>query len=717
MARCLDHVLWLVVFLPLTMNAQWIEVGTPGDNAFYALSNEGDTIYAATQFDLIRSTNNGATWQLKDVGLPSQLPAVSLTSVNGIVFAGSDNSGVYRSTDHGNTWSAANTGLPAFARNGCVVYGHSGRVYLGVSGSGSAGFYYSTNNGDSWNTFAAGPDTTVTAIVGSGDTLVAGTTSGKVFVSTNLGQTWRDTLVSSFAPSIRGVAMMKSILFVTTAGDGVFRSSDGGISWTNINNGFTDDPAWVRPIAVIDSTLFTGIDYSGNGGAWRSTNKGDIWENVSGIRMTVTTAPPIGTVNVYYKQYVMLVHGSKLFAGTFGYGLLTSDDLGTTWHHVNTPFRQYVLSELVAYGDTLLAGTSAIEAAYVSTNSGTNWEQYRANLGTRITSFTKFGSDIYAGGVNTGVGYGVFKSSNGGLSWTQMSTGLPVTMNNMVVQDGGILYAATDGGLYKSTNGGGQWNVTGWTNNAAGVFAQGATMIVSRLSPQRTYRSTNGGTTWDSLGGGLPLNFAARSFATIGSRLFMSGTGSSSTLFVSTDNGANWTNVTGSTQAVQVLAAGDTVWVNGITPFYSTNFGQTWTAVNTAGVPGGSFSKIAIGRGWLFGAVGGPGQHGVYRRVLPGAVAGREREIEAVASFALEQNYPNPFNPSTVINYQLPLKSYVTMKIFNLLGQETATLVNEKKEAGSYSVRWNAAGVPSGVYFYRLQTGSFIETKRMVLLK
>jgi hypothetical protein len=242
-------------------------------------------------------------------------------------------------------------------------------------------------------------------------------------------------------------------------------------------------------------------------------------------------------------------------------------------------------------------------------------------------------------------------------------------------------------------------------------------MIVSRLSPQRTYRSTNGGTTWDSLGGGLPLNFAARSFATIGSRLFMCGTGSSSTLFVSTDNGANWTNVTGSTQAVQVLAAGDTVWVNGITPFYSTNFGQTWTAVNTAGVPGGSFSKIAIGRGWLFGAVGGPGQHGVYRRVLPGAVAGREREIEAVASFALEQNYPNPFNLSTVINYQLPLKSYVTMKIFNLLGQETATLVNEKKEAGSYSVRWNAAGVPSGVYFYRLQTGSFIETKRMVLLK
>ncbi len=85
--------------------------------------------------------------------------------------------------------------------------------------------------------------------------------------------------------------------------------------------------------------------------------------------------------------------------------------------------------------------------------------------------------------------------------------------------------------------------------------------------------------------------------------------------------------------------------------------------------------------------------------------------------FALSQNYPNPFNPTTVINYQIPIRSDVTLKIFNVVGQELATLVNEGKNAGSYSVQWNASNLPAGMYFYRLQTTSFSEIKKMVLLK
>jgi hypothetical protein len=91
--------------------------------------------------------------------------------------------------------------------------------------------------------------------------------------------------------------------------------------------------------------------------------------------------------------------------------------------------------------------------------------------------------------------------------------------------------------------------------------------------------------------------------------------------------------------------------------------------------------------------------------------------------FALHQNYPNPFNPTTVIRYQLPvrqdgiLSNYVTLKIFNLLGQEVATLVNEVKQAGRYEVSWVASGFASGVYLYRLQAGNYIDTKKLILLK
>ncbi|MBI3005477.1 MAG: T9SS type A sorting domain-containing protein [Ignavibacteriales bacterium] len=84
---------------------------------------------------------------------------------------------------------------------------------------------------------------------------------------------------------------------------------------------------------------------------------------------------------------------------------------------------------------------------------------------------------------------------------------------------------------------------------------------------------------------------------------------------------------------------------------------------------------------------------------------------------SLDQNYPNPFNPSTEIQFSLPQKSHVTLTIFDLLGREVTTLVSEELSAGSYSTRWNAAGLPSGVYFYRLSGGDFVETKKLLLLR
>jgi hypothetical protein len=83
----------------------------------------------------------------------------------------------------------------------------------------------------------------------------------------------------------------------------------------------------------------------------------------------------------------------------------------------------------------------------------------------------------------------------------------------------------------------------------------------------------------------------------------------------------------------------------------------------------------------------------------------------------LSQNFPNPFNPTTVIHYQLSLDCNVVLAVYNSRGQQILTLVDEHKNAGSYSVRWNASNVPSGVYFYRLTTGRFSETKKLIVAK
>jgi hypothetical protein len=90
---------------------------------------------------------------------------------------------------------------------------------------------------------------------------------------------------------------------------------------------------------------------------------------------------------------------------------------------------------------------------------------------------------------------------------------------------------------------------------------------------------------------------------------------------------------------------------------------------------------------------------------------------ELPARFALFQNYPNPFNPSTKIRYELPSAVPVVLKVYNMLGQELATLVNENKPAGVYTVEFNANNLASGVYFYRLHAGGFVETKKLLLMR
>ena len=85
--------------------------------------------------------------------------------------------------------------------------------------------------------------------------------------------------------------------------------------------------------------------------------------------------------------------------------------------------------------------------------------------------------------------------------------------------------------------------------------------------------------------------------------------------------------------------------------------------------------------------------------------------------YRLEQNYPNPFNPGTTIEFSLPHSCYVTLTLYNTLGEKVATLIDENRSAGRYSVKWNPEGLATGIYFYRLQAGSFVQSKKLVVLK
>ena len=92
-------------------------------------------------------------------------------------------------------------------------------------------------------------------------------------------------------------------------------------------------------------------------------------------------------------------------------------------------------------------------------------------------------------------------------------------------------------------------------------------------------------------------------------------------------------------------------------------------------------------------------------------------ESPTPTEFALNQNYPNPFNPSTMVRYDVPHATHVTLEVYTMIGQRVATLVDETESAGTYGVEWNAAGMASGVYLYRLQAGSFVQVKKMAVIK
>jgi len=154
----------------------------------------------------------------------------------------------------------------------------------------------------------------------------------------------------------------------------------------------------------------------------------------------------------------------------------------------------------------------------------------------------------------------------------------------------------------------------------------------------------------------------------------------------------------------------------------NTIYGQDslWTVYNTSnsGLPNNNVKAITIdgtGNKWIGAWSGGLT---VYNE--KGIVSIREeRKYDIPKDFGMFQNYPNPFNPSTVISYQLPVRSFVSLKLYDITGVEIATLVNEEREAGvhNYELRITNSELVSGVYIYRLRAGDFVSTRKMIIMK
>ncbi|MFQ5799537.1 MAG: T9SS type A sorting domain-containing protein, partial [Bacteroidota bacterium] len=305
---------------------------------------------------------------------------------------------------------------------------------------------------------------------------------------------------------------------------------------------------------------------------------------------------------------------------------------------------------------------------------------------------------------------------NGG-NWTEVNTGLTSTnVWSLAINASGDVFAGTAlVGIFRSTDNGGNWtevntgltstNVWSLAINASGDVFAGTALV-------GIFRSTDNGGNWTEVNTGLTNTSVWSLVINTSGDVFAGSWGGG--IFRSMDNGGNWTEVnTGLTTvylavwSLAINASGDIFAGTSGGVFRSTDNGGNWTEVNT-GLTSTNVRALAINSdGFIFA---GTYASGVFRSVE--TIAG-----EIPMEYDLMQNYPNPFNPSTTIEFSVPRSGYATLQVYNMLGEHLATLVSENLHPGRYNVRWNARGVSSGIYFYRLQAGEFLETKKLVLVK
>ncbi|MBU2492324.1 MAG: T9SS type A sorting domain-containing protein [Bacteroidetes bacterium] len=243
-------------------------------------------------------------------------------------------------------------------------------------------------------------------------------------------------------------------------------------------------------------------------------------------------------------------------------------------------------------------------------------------------------------------------------------------------------------------------------------------------SPQKLYKTTNGGLNWNETNFTkfpMILKFYDMNFGLIYSPNFADST---KEINRTTDGGLTWesftVSMTGWGNDIEFVRGDPSkVWfTDWLGLYFSSDSGKTWTEekLSDSELKGRDIVFTDDNSGWLICDNGK-----IYRttNTEPGVTA-LETEKVIGSSYKLMQNYPNPFNPETTINYQLPFSSYVTLKVYDALGKEITTLVNEFKTAGEYQIKFRSSissGISSGVYFYRLKTNDFIEIKKMLLLK
>jgi photosystem II stability/assembly factor-like uncharacterized protein len=695
----------------------WNDISGPaGHSLLYELAD--GTLFAIDEDVLTRSFDGGQTWEYfpRPGGPILEFAARASTTVIAIQRAQATNyKQYYASYDRGATWKRI------------AVEGTSGvhkKLTLSVDGTPHGLYQVGAKMAverlvdSAWQRMGVpsgvygdlpGAPSPYTAFaIDAGGNLYIGSTADGIHSSRDSGRSWTKALpyryVNSIAFGPDGRAAIATTPNGRTAG-GVFVSADRGAAWTLA--GLTDLEISGLEFNPMSDVIALGSRLSGSATT--------IYRLDAGVADWDSTEP------FKFAYRTLHVAGSGRFIATSPeFGLNLSDDDGATWN--SDGIRQQDLFSVATSPDgSLLAGTLG-KGIFRTTNGGDRWERV-STAGTPDYFYTILHQDsVLLGGTDRGL----YASKDNGVSWSQLTgaltpDGVVLPVYAVVTDGGGSVVIGTAAGIFRSEDRGLSWTPSGLGSssiNALAVAPDG--VLYAATGEDGVFSSRDGGRTWASKGLAQP---GLQTVAVSGAGQVYVGTASG--VYYSTDAGSAWTRKIFTDGHVHsILFNGNFNVFAGTSSglFVSSDAGRSWEA---AGLDGLFVIALAYDPARSITAVIYKG--GVLKTSQAITAVGDGPSVPAAAS--LSQNYPNPFNPVTTIGYAVPEASRVTLRVYDVLGRISETIVDGVVPPGSYETAWSGEGRPSGVYFYSISIipegpggagargRAHTEIRKMVLLK
>jgi photosystem II stability/assembly factor-like uncharacterized protein len=682
MLKISTYICLLLFFFSSISICQWTQTNGPHEGSISCMSFNGTKLFAGTFSEGVYfSTDYGGNWTQVNNGM-TNLSINTIHSKSENIFVGTYD-GIFLSMDNGNSWSPQNNGLTSMEVRSLTSEGN--KLFAGTWGGG---VFVSTDDGLSWNGVNSGLENqNINTLFITGSYFFAGTNTGLYF-STNNGINWNFRGLSNI--QIRSLVINGTNLFAGT-NSGVYLSTNNGSNWIPINNGLLTHS--IYQLAVYDSSIFAGTY---NRGVFKTSNNGIEWIRVSD-----------GLIN--QSSYAFASLDSILFTGTVG-GIYATIDNGINWTMRSNGLPYPFINTIVSIEDNIFVGTTA-SGIHLSTNSGKSWKQSSYGLSRwDIKTIIKKDSILFAGTDEY-----IFNSTNNAESWNRLEKYFPGSANKLIVYNSDLL--VTSGSyVYLSSDNGLTWSSISngiYTNYTINDIATIDTNIFVGTRDKGLLFTSDRGQNWIPRNNGL-TSFNINSLFFLDSILFASISG---IVYKSTDYGLNWILANSGLLGHAIRRfdySGQKIFAIGDGVFLSENEGEMWED-KSDGLPNRAIMSICINDSFIFVS---PFKEAIWRIPLSEMVTSVIQPTDLGPKiFDLSQNYPNPFNPSTTISYQLPETGNVNIKVYDVLGKEVATLVNNEQRAGSYKVDFNGSSLASGIYYYQIRAGKFVETKKMILLK